>query len=128
MSKLFSNIHNIRLDEWAENYHVYIEAQAGFRKGMSTTDNIFILHSSISHCVNEKQKLFAAFIDFKKAFDFVVRDVLWYKLFQMGVRGKVLNIIRSMYNNIKSRVKFDNIIIDEFSSFLGVRQGECLSL
>ena len=127
VSKLFSNILNIRLDEWAENYHVYIEAQAGFRKGMGTTDNIFILHSLISHCVNEKKKLFAAFIDFKKAFDFVVRDVLWYKLIQMGVRGKVLNIIRSMYSNIKSRVKFDNIISDEFSSFLGVRQGECLS-
>ena len=71
--------------------------------------------------------LFSAFIDFKKAFDFVVRDVLWYKLIQMGVRGKILNIIQSMYNNIKSRVKFDNIVSEEFSSFLGVRQGECLS-
>ena len=57
-SKLFSDILNTRLDEWAENYHVYIEAQAGFRKGMGTTDNIFILHSLISHCVNEKKKLF----------------------------------------------------------------------
>ena len=45
----------------------------------------------------------------------------------MGVRGKILNIIQSMYSNIKSRVKFDNIVSDEFSSFLGVRQGECLS-
>ena len=81
----------------------------------------------ISHCVNEKQTLFAAFIDFKKAADFVVRGVLWYKLIQMGVRGKVLNIIRSMYSNIKSRVKFSNIISDEFSGFLGVRRGECLS-
>ena len=45
----------------------------------------------------------------------------------MGVRGKILNIIQSMYSNIKSRVKYDNIISDEFSSFLGVRQGECLS-
>ena len=127
VSKLFSNILNLRLDKWAEDYHVYVEAQAGFRKGMGTIDNIFILHSLISHCVNEKKMLFSAFIDFKKAFDFVVRDVLWYKLIQMGVRGKILNIIQSMYNNIKSRVKFDNIVSEEFSSFLGVRQGECLS-
>ena len=40
VSKLFSNILNIRLDEWAEKYLVHIEAQAGFRKGMGTTDNI----------------------------------------------------------------------------------------
>ena len=71
----------------------------------------------------KKKKLFSAFIDFKKAFDFVVRDIIWYKLIQMGVRGKILNIIQSMYSNIKSKVKFDNILSDEFSSFLGVRQG-----
>ena len=34
---------------------MFIEAQAGFRKGMGTTDNIFKLHSLISHCVNEKR-------------------------------------------------------------------------
>ena len=45
----------------------------------------------------------------------------------MGVRVKILNIIQSRYSNIKSKVKFDNILSDEFSSFLGVRQGECLS-
>ena len=45
----------------------------------------------------------------------------------MGIRGKILNIIQSMYCNIKSKVKFNNILSDEFSSFLGVRQGECLS-
>ena len=75
----------------------------------------------------KKKKLFAAFVDFKKAFDFVLRDILWYKLIQMGVRGKILNIIQSMFSNINSRVKYDNIISDEFSSFLGVRLGECLS-
>ncbi len=32
-----------------------------------------------------------------------------------------------MYEHIKSRVKFNNSISDEFSCELGVRQGECLS-
>ena len=125
--KLFTNILNTRLNDWAENYHVYVEAQAGFRKGMGTADNIFILHSLISHCVNNNKKLFSAFIDFKKAFDFVVRDVLWYKLIQNGVRGKILNVIQSMYRNIKSKVKFNNTLSEEFSCYVGVRQGECLS-
>ena len=47
-------------------------------------DNIFVLHSLITHCVNEKKKLYSAFIDFKKAFDFVVRDVLWFRLVTVG--------------------------------------------
>ena len=64
---------------------------------------------------------------FKKAFDYVVRDVLWYKLIKAGVRGKILNVIQAMYNNIKSRVKFDNELSNDFVSYIGVRQGECLS-
>ena len=48
VGKLFTSFLNNRLNDWAENYNVYIEAQAGFRKGMGTTDNIFILHGLIS--------------------------------------------------------------------------------
>ena len=33
-----------------------------------------------------------------------------------------------MYKNIKSRVKFENDLSDEFSSYIGVRQWKCLSL
>ena len=40
---------------------------------MGTVDNVFIIHSLITHCTNENKKLFAAFIDFKKAFDYVVK-------------------------------------------------------
>ena len=39
----------------------------------------------------------------------------------------MLDIIMSMYKNIKSRVKFDNKLSQEFSCMTGVRQGECLS-
>ena len=30
--KLFSRVLNNRLSAWAEDYHIYIEARAGFRK------------------------------------------------------------------------------------------------
>ncbi len=68
-----------------------------------------------------------SFVDFSKAFDYVVRDNLWLKLIKLGVRGKILNIIKSMYCNVKSRVTMQNRLSEEFSCFLGVRQGDCLS-
>ena len=125
--KLFSRILTNRLNEWAENYYVYIEAQAGFRKQMGTIDNIFVLHGLIRHFINEGKRLYAAFIDFTKAFDYVVRENLWLKLIKSGVRGKILNVIKSMYTSVKSMVKYNNCFSEEFSCFLGVRQGECLS-
>ena len=75
VGKLFTYILNNRLNDWAENYNVCIEAQAGFRKGMDMTDNIFNLHGLISHCINNNDKLFAAFVGFLKAFDYIVHDL-----------------------------------------------------
>ena len=78
-------------------YQVYIEAQAGFRKFMSTVDNVFVLHGLITHMLNGGKRFYCAFIDFTKAFDYVVRDILWYKLIKLGVRGQILKVIKSMY-------------------------------
>ena len=127
LGKLFTRILNNRLSEWAENYHVLIEAQAGFRPGMSTIDNVFVMHGLLSHILNQGDKLYCAFVDYTKAFDYIVRENLWYKMIKYGFRGKNLNIIMSMYSKVKSRVKYNNKTGDEFFCRLGVRQGECLS-
>ena len=94
---------------------------------MSTVDNIFVLHGLISHILNQGEKLYCAFIDFTKAFDYVVRDNLWYKLIKLGLRGRILNIVKSMYATVKSKIKFSNKFGNEFVCSIGVRQGECLS-
>ena len=41
---------------------------------MGTIDNIFVLHVVINHLLNENKKLYATFIDYTKAFDYVVRE------------------------------------------------------
>ena len=46
-----------------------------------------------------------------------------YKLIKYRVRGKMLDIIKSMYENVRSRVKYNN---DLSWVLLGVRQGESL--
>ena len=94
---------------------------------MGTTDHIFSLHGIISHYVNTRKRLYCAFVDFSKAFDYVVRDNLWFKLIKLCVCGKILNVIMSMYSNVKSKVKFNNEKGEEFICHTGVRQGECLS-
>ena len=108
-----------------KKYHVYIEAQAGFRQHMCTVDNIFVFHGLITHILNNKKTLYTAFVDFTKAFDYLVRDVIWYKSIKYGVRGKMLDVIKSMYEHVRPRVKHNNTT--DFSCFLGVRQGESLS-
>ena len=60
-------------------------------------------------------------------FYLLTHDILWFKLVEMSVRGKMLNVINSIHANLKSRVKFDNCVSSDFVCCLVVRQGECLS-
>ena len=54
-------------------------------------------------------------MDFSKAFDYVERNSLWSKLIQLGIRGKMMTLLKSMYSSVKSRVRFDNTLSHEFS-------------
>ena len=69
LGKLFTSIINDRLTFYANEISLISFNQAGFRKGHSTTDNIFVLHALISLYQSFGKKLFCSFIDFRKAFD-----------------------------------------------------------
>ena len=124
---LFTRVLNNCLTFWAESYGLLIEEQGGFREKRSTIDNIFVLHSLINLVTEKGDKVYTAFVDFRKAFDYVNRVCLWSKLITSGIRGNILNIIRSMYNEVKSKVKYMGDTSETFESFLGVRQGVSLS-
>ena len=71
--------------------------------------------------------MYTLFVDFSKAFDYVVRENLWFKLVKCGVKGKILNVIMSMYHCIKNKVFYNGEKSDSYECKLGVRQGDCLS-
>ena len=55
------------------------------------------------------------------------RSGLWIKLISFGITGKLFNVIKNIYNNIKSCVQVNGQKSDYFSCYTGVRQGENLS-
>ena len=128
LGKLFTSVINNRLNKFAEETKLINENQTGFRKNYSTLDHIFLLKNLIDLCVkNDNQKLYCAFIDYKKAFDTVWRSALWHKLVKSGITGKLYDVIVNMYSNIKSCVSINGHLSDYFVSVNGVRQGENLS-
>ena len=127
IGKLFTGILSNRLYTYAENNDIFSNTQAGFRKGHSTTDNIFILYSLIEMLNFRKKKLFCAFIDLKQAFDTVWRDGLWWKLVNCKIDGKCLRLVKNMYSNIKSCLVVNGEQTEFFSCNVGLRQGENLS-
>ena len=96
---------NDRIHSFFETNDILGTEQSGFRKGHSTMDHVFALHCLIDVYLQRKRRLFCAFIDYKKAFDSVQRGLLWGKLLNSGVNGKVLRVIRDKYAKAKSCVK-----------------------
>ena len=89
------------------------DTQFGFKADYSTVDAIFILQSLINKTINKKKKIYACFINLKRAFDSVYRNGLWYKMIKSGLDGKLFDLIQSIYSEVMSCVKN----IDTFSDF-----------
>ena len=94
VGKLFTAILNQRLTEFCDNNLILKEIQAGFRKGYSTSDNIYVFKNILDLFRFKKKKLFCCFVDYKKAFDSIWREALWYKLTRLSIQGKILNVIK----------------------------------
>ena len=62
-----------------------------------------------------------------KAFDWVNRDLLFLRLLQYGVDGKLYRTIKTSYRNNVSCVKINNCNTEWFEISSGVRQGDTLS-
>ena len=128
MGKLFLSIINNRLLTYAADKNILSSSQLGFRKGNRTSDAHIIIHNLINkYCHKYNSKIYSCFIDLSKAFDTVPRDILLQKLLNQGIKGKLFNIIRSIYSNDMACIKMNNQCTKSFVVNQGVRQGCVLS-
>jgi hypothetical protein len=67
------------------------------------------------------------FVDFKKAFDSVVRKTLLHELLKKCIGEKFFDLITNMYSNTMYSCKFGNSHSDPFSANLEVKQGDSLT-
>lgn len=127
LGKLFAQALLHRLDRWAETNGLRAPTQFGFRKGKGTRDAVFLLSHLIDKAGAGKKAMCVAFVDFKKAYDSVSRELLWKVLEHLGLHGKVLTIIKNMYSDVRLRVGTRAGLGEEFTSVVGVKQGDPLS-
>lgn len=127
MSKLFTTVINNRIEKFCNEHNTISDAQFGFRKGRSTVDAIFVLMSLVEKYLNKNKRLYVIIVDMMKCFDSIDRNGLWLKMYNFGIRGKLLRIVRDMYQKIKSCVKLCSSYSEYFQYAVGLRQGEVMS-
>jgi len=103
------------------------DEQGGFRKGRGCVDQIFAVKQVCEKVLEKGKNVYLGFMDLEKAYDRVNREALWQVLRMYGVRGKLLNGIKSMYEESKACVRVKGQLSAWFEIKSGVRQGCVMS-
>ena len=77
--------------------------------------------------MSQNKYLYTCFVDFSKAFDSIWREALIQNILGIGINGKFLNIIKSIYSTTSNSIIYDDKKSEIFLSNKGVKQGDTLS-
>jgi hypothetical protein len=115
------------LSEWIEINNSTGEFQAGFKKDYSTVDHLFTLMAAVQKQFALNRKLYVAFVDFEKSFDSISRKLVWPILLKNGIKGKLYKCVKSMYDDVKAKIRCGAKFSDYIRCTQGVKQGDVCS-
>ena len=101
--------------------------QRGFTTGCSSLNAAVIVSECIQESKNTKQNLLFTTLDAQKAFDVVDQNLLLRRLYLDGIHGDDWLLIKDLYTDCSSRVKWAGLQSDPVNLRQGVRQGGVLS-
>ena len=105
-----------------------MDHQCGFRRSRSTIDHIFCICQILERKKWEyNEEVHQIFIDFKKAYDSVRREVLCKILTEFGIPRKPVRLIKMSLTETYSRVRVGENVSDRFPTRNGLKQGDALS-
>ena len=128
LSKLFNSILNARFEKYIPKNELIRNEQIGFKAGCRTSGHIFKLKAIIDKYLNKSKKVYACYIDLRKAFDSVIHSALFLKLLRAKIGDIFLGLLKSLYSNLSFRVIVNSHShSNAFPSNVGVFQGDNLS-
>ena len=120
--KLYAQVICTRLTKHCEDNGLLPDCQNGFRKRRSTIDSIYVLNHCIQSTLAKGKQLYAAFIDFKAAFDTVNRKKLMAMMEKLGIPKYLVQAIDGIYRKTIYHLEGTSFETDQ-----GLRQGCPLS-
>ena len=75
----------------------------------------------------KKKRVYVAFMDLEKAYDRVDRDAMWQVMRIYGLGGRVLEGIKSFYEQGRACVRVGSELSESFEVKMGLRQGCVMS-
>ena len=125
-NKIFEKLTYSRISCFFENHNIISNFQFGFRENSNTTIAIFHFISDLLITFHKKLYTIALFLDLRRAFDTINKELLLFKLSCYGVRGSSLSFIKSYLTGRSQYVEINGCISDTSGVNIGVPQGSVL--
>jgi hypothetical protein len=128
MLKVFEKLLFNRLLAWSSARDLIPDCQFGFRPRSGTLDAVFVIFALIAKYVWVRGGcLYAALIDFQKAFPSVCRAQLLGKLERLGVTPRFRRCLLAMFNGNTFSIRSGDKVTTAFPMTTGLREGSVLS-
>lgn len=114
-----------RLEVYTEE--IIGDYQGGFRKGRSTTDQLFIIRQIMEKAWEYNITIHQLFVDFKQAYDSISREALFEIMEEFGIPRKLIRLTKATLTATKCKILIQGTFSDPFDIITGLRQGDRLS-
>ena len=126
-SKILEKLVITRLYSYLSRNDMLVGNQFGFRRGKGTEDAIHSMVKFIHQSFNASEFVLGVFLDVKKAFDSLDREILLEKLKFYGIGGNSWKWFESYLTNRKQLTSYQNFLSDTAPVNFGVPQGGIVS-
>ncbi|OMJ11664.1 LINE-1 reverse transcriptase-like protein [Smittium culicis] len=123
LARLVAKIVTTKLRKIDAKYQILVKEQAGFRNFEECAGQATTLYEILRRRKIQNKETWLCYIDYIKAYDRVPHMVLLHKLRSVGIGGKLLNMIKGMYDAPKIAVRVGNEVSNPTEYLCGVRQG-----
>lgn len=104
--KIYTMVLAGKLERDMEEKGIPERGQAGFRKGMGTLNNIFVINYLVNRQLSKNRgKLVAFFVDLKATFDTVNREILTQIMHGRGVTKRLVERCKEVLRETRNKIR-----------------------
>ena len=128
LCKMYEKCLTIRIENWVKRKNIISNVQGAGKENCSSLPTAWVVREIIIENIEYNNPVYLALLDTKKAFDTVWQDGLFFKLDEIGIKGKMWRILRLLYDNFMCKVCAAGNTSDGFVTAQGIHQGAPCSM
>jgi len=124
--KVYSLLLMERLEQFLEVTQGLSGMQGGFQRQRGPPEHAFTLAEAV-RAATKRRTVYLLFLDIEKAYDSVIRPILWKRCLDKGIDGPFLSSLQAIYFRAEARIDAGGRLLDSVPLEVGVLQGNPLS-